>query len=79
MNKNLQDICVVVSLCSTRFSWEVKLWNQWLEMVYKPGVSNEKRGKLHMDDWYIQYLKKLGVDVEVKLEDDILEDEEDKE
>ncbi len=32
-----------------------------------------------MDDWYIQYLKKLGVDVEVKLEDDILEDEEDKE
>jgi hypothetical protein len=48
-------------------------------MVYKPGVSNEKRGKLHMDDWYIQYLKKLGVDVEVKLEDDILEDEEDKE
>jgi len=31
-----------------------------------------------MDDWYIRYLKKLGVDVENKLEDDIIEDEDDK-
>ncbi len=32
-----------------------------------------------MDDWYIRYLKKLGMDVEVQLEEDIIKDEEDKE
>jgi hypothetical protein len=32
---------------------------------YKLGISYEKGGKLHMDDWYIRYLKKLGMDVEV--------------
>ena len=35
---------------------------------YKQGVSEEKNGKFHIDDRYVRYLKKLGVQVSLKVE-----------
>jgi hypothetical protein len=35
---------------------------------YKLGVSEEKKGKVHIDDRYVRYLRKLGVDVVLKVE-----------
>jgi len=35
---------------------------------YNDGVSEEKKGKFHIDDRYVRYLKKLGVQVSVKVE-----------
>jgi hypothetical protein len=46
---------------------------------YKLGMSHEKCGKFHINYRYIRFLKKLGMDVEVKLEDGVIEEETDKE
>jgi hypothetical protein len=41
---------------------------------YKLGVSEEKKGKFHLDDRYVRYLRKLGVDVVLKVEGDAEEE-----
>jgi hypothetical protein len=41
---------------------------------YKLGVSEEKKGKFHIDDRYVKYLWKLGIDVLLKVEGDAEED-----
>jgi len=41
---------------------------------YKLVVSEEKKGKFHINDRYVRYLRKLGVDVSVKVEGDSEED-----
>jgi len=41
---------------------------------YKLGDCEEKKGKFHIDDRYVRYLRKLGVDVLVKVEGDAEED-----
>ena len=48
------------------FNWirNKKTYLKW----YKQGVSAEKGGKFHIDDRYVRYLKKLGVQVSLKVE-----------
>jgi len=48
------------------FNWihNQKTYLKW----YKLGVSEEKKGKVHIDDRYVRYLRKLGVDVVLKVE-----------
>jgi len=41
---------------------------------YKLGVSEEKKGKFQVDDRYVRYLRKLGVDVSLKVEVDAEEE-----
>jgi dTDP-4-dehydrorhamnose 3,5-epimerase-like enzyme len=49
------------------FNWihNQKTYLKW----YKLGVSEEQKGKFHVDDRYVRYLRKLGVDVVLKVED----------
>jgi hypothetical protein len=35
---------------------------------YKLGTSEGEKGKFHVDDRYVRYLQKLGVDVVLKLD-----------
>jgi hypothetical protein len=46
---------------------------------YKLGISKENRVNFHIDNRFIRYLKKLGMDVEVEVKDDVIKDEEDEE
>jgi hypothetical protein len=48
------------------FNWicNQKMYLKW----YKLGTSEEKKGKFHIDDRYVRYLRKLGVDVVLKLD-----------
>jgi hypothetical protein len=48
------------------FNWihNQKTYLKW----YKLGTSEEKKGKPHIDDRYVRYLRKLGIDVVVKLD-----------
>jgi hypothetical protein len=48
------------------FNWicNQKTYLKW----YKQGVSEEKNGKFHIDDRYVRYLKKLWVQVSLKVE-----------
>jgi len=50
------------------FNWicNQKTYLKW----YKLGNSEEKMGKFHINDRYVRYLRKLGVDVSVKVEGD---------
>jgi hypothetical protein len=41
---------------------------------YKLGDSDEKKGKFHIKERYVRYLRKHGVDVSVKVEGDAEED-----
>ncbi len=41
---------------------------------YKLGVSEEKKGKFHVVDRYVRYLRKLGVEVSVSVEGDAEEE-----
>jgi len=48
------------------FHWihNQKMYLKW----YKLGTSEEKKGKFHIDDRYVRYLWKLGIDVVLKLD-----------
>ncbi len=50
------------------FNWihNQKTYLKW----YKLKTSEEKKGEFHVDDRYVRYLRKLGVDVVLKVEDD---------
>jgi hypothetical protein len=54
------------------FNWirNQKTYLKW----YKLGDSEEKKGKFHINDRYVRYLRKLGVGVSVKVEGDSEED-----
>ena len=50
------------------FNW---IWNQKTYLKwYNLGLSEEKKGKFHINNRYVRYLRKLGVDVSVKVEGD---------
>ena len=48
------------------FNWicNQKTYLKW----YKLGTSEGEKGKFHVDDRYVRYLQKLGVDVVLKLD-----------
>jgi len=41
---------------------------------YNLGLSEEKKGKFHIDNRYVRYLRKLGVQVSVNIEGDAEEE-----
>ena len=54
------------------FNWicNQKTYLKW----YNLGVSEEKKGKFHVNDRYVRYLRKLGVQVSVNIEGDAEEE-----
>jgi hypothetical protein len=63
---------VLEKINKTLFNWicNQKTYLKW----YKLGVSKEKKGKFHIDDRYVRYLRKLDVDVVLKVESDAEEE-----
>jgi hypothetical protein len=57
---------VLEKINKSLFNWicNQKTYLNW----YKLGVSEEKKGKFHVNDRYVRYLRKLGVDVVLKVE-----------
>jgi hypothetical protein len=54
------------------FNWirNQKTYLKW----YNLGLSEEKKGKFHVDDRYVRYLRKLAVQVSVNIEGDAEEE-----
>jgi hypothetical protein len=54
------------------FNWipNQKTYLKW----YNLGLSVEKKGKFHIDNRYVRYLRKLGVQVPVNVEGDAEEE-----
>jgi hypothetical protein len=63
---------VLEKINKSLFNWicNQKTYLKW----YKLGVSEEKKGKFQVDDRYVRYLRKLGVDVLLKVEVDVEEE-----
>jgi hypothetical protein len=61
-----KPVRLLKKLKKSLFNWiqNQKTYLKW----YKQGISAEKGGKFHIDDRYVRYLKKLGVQVSLKVE-----------
>lgn len=75
--QNHQSCWVTKKINKSLFHWicNQKTYLKW----YKLGISKENRVNFHIDNRFIRYLKKLGMDVEVEVKDDVIKDEEDEE
>jgi hypothetical protein len=64
--QSIEPVRSLKKINKSLFNWicNQKTYLKW----YKQGVSEEKGGKFHINDRYVRYLKKLGVQVSLKVE-----------